>query len=95
MTSPLFPVLASHILHGFTTAPAVTGLPHVAHVELSDAALGVHRVSSRFTHAVVSPPRADAAHAAAWEAVFAAGSIAPGNRDAPPGGFGVVRSAAG
>ena len=84
----LFPVPASHILSGFTTCPTIT-LPPITHVDLSDTALGVHKAAARFTHDVVAPPHADADHARAWEAVFAAGSIAPGNRDLPPGGFGL------
>lgn len=84
----LFPIPTSHILSGFTTCPTLS-LPHVAHVALSDKALSVHKVSSRFTHNVVVPPHADADHSSAWEAVFAAGSIAPGNKDLPPGGFGL------
>lgn len=83
----LFPVPHSHILAGFTTSPTVN-LVQITHVSLDDKALGVHKVSPRFTHHIVTPPVADASHPKAWEAVFAAGSIAPGNKDLPPGGFG-------
>ena len=84
----LFPVpTSSHLLTGFTTSPSIT-LPQIAHVDLSDRALGVHKAASRFSHHLVVPPRADDAHARAWEAVFRQGSIAPGNKDQPPGGFG-------
>jgi hypothetical protein len=88
-TNALFPVPPSHIISGFTASPAIN-IPRIAHVTLADTALGVHKVSSRFTHHVVAPPAAhtDAAHTSAWEAVFVAGSIAPGNKDLPPGGFG-------
>ncbi|EKM53798.1 polysaccharide lyase family 14 protein [Phanerochaete carnosa HHB-10118-sp] len=82
----LFPIPHAQIVSGFTTAPAVS-LAHVAHVALSDSNLGVHKVS-RHSHDVVVPPYADSAHPAAWEAVFAQGSINPGNKTAPPGGFG-------
>lgn len=84
----LFPVPPSHILTGFTTSSTPIQLPQITHVHLSDKELGVHKVASRFSHAVVPPPVADAAHTHAWEAVFVQGSIAPGNKDLPPGGFG-------
>ncbi|KAI0343633.1 hypothetical protein BDW22DRAFT_1191647 [Trametopsis cervina] len=84
MTSTsLFPVDSSRILTGFTTVPSLA-LPNIAHTPLSDAALGVHRVSPQTTHAVV----ASAGRPQAWEAVFPAGSINPGNKTAPSGGFG-------
>ncbi|GJF00127.1 hypothetical protein PsYK624_164060 [Phanerochaete sordida] len=86
LTNVLFPVPHHHILAGFTSAPTLA-LPHVAQVALSDAALGVHK-AGRLPHAVVAPPAADAAHPAAYEAAFARGSINPGNKTAPPGGFG-------
>lgn len=89
----LFPI--PHFLAAFTTSPAIH-LPNLAHVLLSDAALGVHRVSSRTSHALVAPPPVPADPAAlpppalAWEASYPKGSINP---TAPlPGGFGFYLS---
>ncbi len=83
MPSYLFPVPPSRIVYGFTTSTAIK-IHHVAHVELSDSALGVHKTWSQTTHNVVTMP--DGKHA--WEANFPEGSINPGNKTTPPGGFG-------
>ncbi|KAH8088974.1 hypothetical protein BXZ70DRAFT_899301 [Cristinia sonorae] len=90
----LFPVPASLVLSGFTTSPAAAStLPLLALVPLTDPTLGVHKVTSHTTHHVVAPPppvHSDPQHdpIEAWEAVFPQGSINPGNKDAPRGGFG-------
>lgn len=94
MPSSLFPVPPSHIVAGFTTSPLIT-LHNVVHVALADAALGVHKVSGQTTHRVVTLPGARSDEQRdkdedrqAWEACFPAGSINPGNKHAPAGGFG-------
>ena len=83
-------ISASRIVAGFTTCPS-SSTPVVTLVELSDKTLGVHKVTSNTTHAL-SPPSVPVPgsppDALAWEAVFPAGSINPGNKTAPPGGFG-------
>lgn len=87
----LFPVSAASILSGFTTSPAAASIiPQLSLVSLSDAALGVHKVTSQTTHSVVAPPLSDPNEriTQAWEAFFPAGSINPGNKEAPRGGFG-------
>ncbi|KAJ3528443.1 hypothetical protein NM688_g7999 [Phlebia brevispora] len=83
MPSYLFPVPPSLIVSGFTTSTAIK-IQNVAHVELSDSMLGVHKVSSQTTHRVVTTPDSKKA----WEAYFPEGSINPGNKQAPAGGFG-------
>ncbi|THH27546.1 hypothetical protein EUX98_g6647 [Antrodiella citrinella] len=100
MSSSLFPVSPDLILTGFTTSPLVpSNIPHIALVPLTDAALGVHKVTAQTTHNVVSPPPPashhnglneldDALPTEAWEAFYPAGSINPGNKEAPRGGFG-------
>lgn len=90
-TQPLFPVSPSRIITGFTTSPDLS-LPNVVHVALDDKALGVHKVWSRTSHDVVVPPPSaanpeDLRHEA-WLAEFPSGSINPGNKTAPAGGFG-------
>ncbi|KAI9063941.1 polysaccharide lyase family 14 protein [Trametes sanguinea] len=85
----MFPIPQSRIAIGFTTSN-ILNTPHVAVVALSDKELGVHKVTSATTHLLVQPPipvDGDASRLA-WEAVFPAGSINPGNKSAPPGGFG-------
>ncbi|CAL1711898.1 unnamed protein product [Somion occarium] len=85
----LFPVPAASIETGFTTsACAAKYSSQVTLVDLSDAPLGVHRVNSNLTHELVTPPSADEDHIHAWEAKFPEGSINPGNKHAPLGGFG-------
>ena len=83
MPSFLFPVPPSRIASGFTTSTAVR-IPNVVNVELSDTALGVHKVTGHTTHNVVTTDDGKQA----WEAVFPEGSINPGNKEAPHGGFG-------
>ncbi|KAI0628418.1 hypothetical protein C8Q77DRAFT_1076764 [Trametes polyzona] len=89
--SKLFPIPENSIALGFTTSNNTTS-PHVQVVPLSDKALGVHKVTSATTHHLVQPPvpipGADEANQLAWEAIYAEGSINPGNKSAPPGGFG-------
>jgi len=88
ISDPLFPVHNSRIVLGFTTRPLIN-IPSVNRVALADDALGVHKVSSATAHAIVRPPvpPADGSGELAWEALFRAGSINPGNKLAPHGGF--------
>ena len=85
----LFQVPASRVLLGFTTSNLVAS-PNISVVPLSDKALGVHKVTHSTTHNLVQPPVPvnDDPSQLAWEAVFSEGSINPGNKTAPPGGFG-------
>lgn len=79
----------SRILLGFTTSNAPTP-PPLTNVPLSDKALGVHRVTAATTHNLVNPPvplNGDDTQLA-WEATYPEGSINPGNKTTPPGGFG-------
>jgi len=81
-----------HFSSGFTTCSALQ-LNNLHHFALNDKELGVHKVTSRTTHELVSPP--SPAHPTsldfplpteAWEAYYPKGSINP---SAPiPGGFG-------
>ncbi|PIL32927.1 hypothetical protein GSI_05045 [Ganoderma sinense ZZ0214-1] len=78
------------ILTGFTTYPSSDD-PILTLVTLADKELGVHRVTSSTTHKLVIPPVAvpgGDATTQAWEAVFPEGSINPGNKTSPHGGFG-------
>lgn len=88
-SSNLFPVPPAHIISGFTTCPSIQ-IPNVAHVALQDSVLGVHKVSAHTTHKVVTdiPNNDPQTHPNAWEAIFPQGSINPGNKTSPPGGFG-------
>lgn len=86
----LFPVPASQIISGFTSCSAVIN-PRVHVFALSDNALGVHKIYSRTSHEIVTPPPPRSGHnltQLAWEAIFPEGSINPGNKDTVPGGFG-------
>ncbi|KAI0827594.1 hypothetical protein BC628DRAFT_1367574 [Trametes gibbosa] len=85
----LFTVPESRILFGFTTSSLVSS-PLISVIPLSDKSLGVHKVTSATTHNLVRPPVPvnDDPTQLAWEAVYAEGSINPGNKTAPPGGFG-------
>jgi len=94
--SPLFPVSHSRISFGFTTSPLID-IQNVVKVAFSDQSLGVHKVSSATTHRIVRPPPPASTapslgslpeYSEAWEALFSEGSINPGNKEAPPGGFG-------
>ncbi|KAI0764306.1 hypothetical protein BD413DRAFT_482853 [Trametes elegans] len=79
----------SRILLGFTTSNAPAA-PALTKVPLSDKALGVHRVTAATTHNLVRPPvplNGDDTQLA-WEAIYPEGSINPGNKTTPPGGFG-------
>ncbi|KAI0333233.1 hypothetical protein GY45DRAFT_1368496 [Cubamyces sp. BRFM 1775] len=85
----IFPVPDARLLLGFTTLTLVTS-PNISVVPLSDKDLGVHKVSHSTTHNLVHPPvpvNGDPSQLA-WEAVFPEGSINPGNKTAPLGGFG-------
>ena len=88
---PIFPELpTSRIEVGFTTCPS-TRIPGVHPVALSDKVLGAHKVTSSTKHPLTAPPvtvPGSDADALAWEAAFLEGSINPGNKTAPPGGFG-------
>lgn len=94
-SSHLVPV--THFQTGFTTCPLLK-LENIKHIDLSDKELGVHKVSSRTTHAVVSPPAAAAdldesklpAPSHAWEAIYPKGSVNPAAK--LPGGFGFYLS---
>ncbi|EIW53921.1 uncharacterized protein TRAVEDRAFT_153895 [Trametes versicolor FP-101664 SS1] len=85
----LFAVSPSRVLLGFTTSNITTS-PLISAVPLTDKALGVHKVTSATTHNLVQPPipvdRDDSQ--CAWEALYPEGSINPGNKIVPPGGFG-------
>ena len=83
MPSYLFPVPPSRIVHGFTTSTAIK-IQNVTHVDLSDSTLGVHKIWSQTAHNLVTMPDGKQA----WEAYFPEGSINPGNKLTPPGGFG-------
>lgn len=72
-------------------------LPHVQHIELSDAELGVHAVDTRTKHTTVAVP--DIPYLSdtplqeaqkAWEAFYPNGSINPSGKI--PGGFGFYLS---
>lgn len=84
----LFPPSHSYMA-GWTTS-AYVNLPHVARVDLMDKPLGVHKVSSRMMHPVVSAPNATSSRQQAWEAFYPHGSINPAG--AIPGGFGFYMS---
>ncbi|KAM5545157.1 hypothetical protein V8D89_001268 [Ganoderma adspersum] len=78
------------ILTGFTTYPS-SDVPTLALVGLDDKELGVHRVTSSTTHDLAIPPvpvPGGDATTQAWEAIFPKGSINPGNKTSPHGGFG-------
>ncbi|KAF5372661.1 hypothetical protein D9615_009869 [Tricholomella constricta] len=92
--SHLLPI--SKFKHGFTTSDH---LKHkdIEHVPLSDSALGVHKVSSRTLHHLVTPPHpshkstdSQPPPEKAWEARYPKGSINPSG--AIPGGFGFYLS---
>ncbi|KAJ7464745.1 polysaccharide lyase family 14 protein [Mycena galericulata] len=82
---------------GFTACPSLI-LPKIDAAALEDEDLGVHKVTSRTSHPLVTPP-AEASHSnstdwpapsRAWEAFYPKGSINP---SAPmPGGFGFYLS---
>ncbi|KAH9941436.1 hypothetical protein B0H21DRAFT_752716 [Amylocystis lapponica] len=83
--SALFPVPHGDIATGFTTASLT--LSGIARTPLTDHALGVQKVSSQATRAVTPAP--DRPSSQAWKAIFPKGSINPGNKTAPTGGFGL------
>ena len=92
---------ASHLIpiedfqSGFTTCSALR-LDKVIYVPLNDNELGVHKISSRTSHKLVTPPPINPdlsglpSPTLAWEAFYPKGSINP---SAPiPGGFGLYLS---
>ncbi|KAH9925888.1 uncharacterized protein BXZ73DRAFT_49672 [Epithele typhae] len=90
MDMSLFPIPFSRILTGFTTCPTAN-IPNVHPVDLLDKPLGVHKATSKTPHHLVVPPipvPGGSELSPAWEACFSNGSINPGNKTAPPGGFG-------
>jgi hypothetical protein len=90
----IFPVMASgrQLTHAWTTYESQLP-PEFAHVyqeALADKPLGVHKVSSKTKHALVTPPPpaspSQSLPTVAWEALYPTGSVNP---SAPiPGGFG-------
>jgi hypothetical protein len=96
----LFPIQdGSRLVNAWTTcdSPLPSELAHVCRLRLDDRSLGVHKISSKLKHALVTPPLPvdqEAAHTSlpntAWEAVYPAGSVNPAGRI--PGGFGFYLS---
>lgn len=85
MLSSLIPV--DNFKNGFTTCVHLKDVDdRLVHVPLGDKVLGVHKVSSRTKHEIVSPPapRHSSSSTAlppptlAWEAFYPKGSINPG-----------------
>lgn len=77
--SSLFPV---SIEAGFTTSQILDLPRNVKHVTLSDESLGVHKVTPRTSHRVITLNGSDTP---AWEAFYPLGSINPSATI--PGGF--------
>lgn len=88
MISSLIPV--ENFKNGFTTCVHLKD-DRLGHVPLGDKALGVHKVSSRTKHEIVTPPPSHSSSTAlpsptlAWEAFYPKGSINPGGENV--GGF--------
>ncbi|KAJ3731567.1 hypothetical protein DFJ43DRAFT_1079557 [Lentinula guzmanii] len=93
--NPLVPV--PHFQYGFSTSTSANTSLSLSIVNLSDKALGVHKISSRTAHPLVSPPSLNTPTRSlechdlpppilAWEAFYPKGSINPSA--AIPGGFG-------
>lgn len=94
----------SHLITGFTTScPTNSPQVELVHLPLEDSALGVHKVSKGTSHKLVRLPVAQYVNSeqleerkeeqdGVWEAFFPKGSINPGNKTAPPGGFGFYLS---
>jgi hypothetical protein len=82
----LFPI--SEFRSGFTTSSVKHD--RIEHVHFEDHALGVHKVSSRTSHRIVTPPTCKSSNIPppkeAWEALYPKGSINPAGKT--PGGFG-------
>ncbi|KZV69804.1 polysaccharide lyase family 14 protein [Peniophora sp. CONT] len=98
-TSPpaLLPLPSARLAHAFTSSPGVhQNDPSIKLANLSDKALGVHKVTSGLTHNIVAPPlpppSSPAGSASAWEAVYPAGSYKPSGPI--KGGFGFYVSGA-
>lgn len=96
MAQALIPV--KHFECGFTTCSSLQ-LPNVAHLNLTDEELAVHRVTSRTSHNIVRPPEpigldqslvSENVPSEAWEAFYPKGSINPSGAIA--GGFGFYLS---
>ncbi len=82
---PLIPV--SNVQHGFTTSSSLASLDGLKLCSLKDKSLGVHKVFTKTTHRVVTPPSETCS---AWEAFYPRGSINPKGETA--GGFGFYLS---
>lgn len=84
--SSLFPI---SVTAGFTTSTDIHLPTNVQHVALSDEGLGVHKVTGRTTHNIVTPPipPPGSSHSStlSWEASYPLGSINPSAEI--PGGF--------
>ncbi|KAF9445950.1 polysaccharide lyase family 14 protein [Macrolepiota fuliginosa MF-IS2] len=96
MTDYLIPILPiQQFKNGFTTCEHLKS-DRITLVQLEDELLGVHRVSSRTTHNIVTPPLCRSPSPAipppkkAWEAFYPEGSINPSAE--LPGGFGFYLS---
>lgn len=88
--SHLFPIPVKAGL-AYTTLPsAPAGNGSGAKVTaLSDAALGVVKVTANLTHNVVAAPGTAPANTKAWQALYPKGSYSPSATDAPRGGIGL------
>lgn len=78
----------SRVIAGFTTSSSPA--ESATHLPLDDSALGVHKTTKSTPHRLVSFPSSgrQADEGYAWEAFYPKGSINPGNKNAPAGGFG-------
>ncbi|VDB91484.1 unnamed protein product [Peniophora sp. CBMAI 1063] len=91
----LLPIPSNRLTHAFTSSPSISQHhPTIAPTPLTDKALGIHKITSGLTHAVVSPPTPPPSSASgsakAWEAVYPAGSYKPSGPI--KGGFGFYLS---
>lgn len=92
------PTSSSRLITGFTTSrsPHPTQ-PGLTHLPLEDFALGVHKVSKGTSHKLVAAhatgsEQREEGESSVWEAFFPEGSVNPGNKHAPLGGFGFYLS---
>lgn len=95
-STSMYPISATRVITGFTTSgstQSTQGGP-LAHILLEDSALGVHKISKGTSHKLVTThDHTDERQGdRAWEAFFPKGSINPGNKNAPMGGFGFYMS---
>lgn len=94
---------SEHLITAFTTSFSSHPTERLSRLTLEDSVLGVHKVSKGTRHALVHAPRAITSRSLqnqpdqdgsaderekVWEAFFPRGSINPGNKQAPSGGFG-------